>query len=529
MIYVVGSGPAGVACAYALVTGGHDVTMLDSGIDLEDARRVVVQDLGSKRPDDWDEGSLQLLKEPMSASHKGIPLKYAYGSDFPYRDAEKFVSIEARGVETSLSFAKGGLSNVWGAAVLPYRSSDIADWPVKVEELAPHYQAVLGFVSLAAVKDDLEAAFPLFSKAYQPLRPSRQASALMQDLEANKAALQADGYMFGYSRLAVNADPTESGLGCLYCGLCLYGCPYGFIYNAASTLQRLLGFANFQYRPNVIVRKVAEAKGEVAVLAESRLNGEKLRFTGVRAYLACGVFSTTQILLESLEAFDYPLTMRDSQYFLLPLLRYRAVDDVTQERLYTLAQLFVEIMDSDLSKQTIHLQVYTYNDLYARAMRRLSGPVYSILKMPIEQLLGRFLVIQGYLHSDESPTILLRLLAGKKNNSGTLVLEAGPNGRTEHIIKGIATSLSRHRRHFKAIPLSALLQTSQPGRGFHSGGTFPMRAKPTNFESDGLGRPYGFEKVHVVDATTFPSIPAAPITLTVLANAHRIASAYHQT
>jgi choline dehydrogenase-like flavoprotein len=39
-----------------------------------------------------------------------------------------------------------------------------------------------------------------------------------------------------------------------------------------------------------------------------------------------------------------------------------------------------------------------------------------------------------------------------------------------------------------------------------------------------LGRPVGFERVSAVDAAVLPSIPATTITLTVMANAHRIAS-----
>ena len=62
------------------------------------------------------------------------------------------------------------------------------------------------------------------------------------------------------------------------------------------------------------------------------------------------------------------------------------------------------------------------------------------------------------------------------------------------------------------------------GRDYHTGGSFPMRAQPARFESDRWGRPAGFERVHVVDATVFPSIPAGPITFTVMANAQRIAS-----
>ena len=51
-----------------------------------------------------------------------------------------------------------------------------------------------------------------------------------------------------------------------------------------------------------------------------------------------------------------------------------------------------------------------------------------------------------------------------------------------------------------------------------------MRKKPTKFECDVLGRPTGWERVHAVDATVLPSIAATTITLTVMANAHRIAS-----
>ena len=52
-----------------------------------------------------------------------------------------------------------------------------------------------------------------------------------------------------------------------------------------------------------------------------------------------------------------------------------------------------------------------------------------------------------------------------------------------------------------------------------------MKKKPSEFETDELGRPYGFERVHVVDSSVFPTVPATTITLSIMANAHRIASA----
>jgi choline dehydrogenase-like flavoprotein len=49
-----------------------------------------------------------------------------------------------------------------------------------------------------------------------------------------------------------------------------------------------------------------------------------------------------------------------------------------------------------------------------------------------------------------------------------------------------------------------------------------MSANPTGFESDLLGRPAGLKRIHLVDSSVLPTIPATTITYTVMANAHRI-------
>jgi len=53
-----------------------------------------------------------------------------------------------------------------------------------------------------------------------------------------------------------------------------------------------------------------------------------------------------------------------------------------------------------------------------------------------------------------------------------------------------------------------------------------MSRQPKKFESDVLGRPYGFSRLHMVDSSVFPSIAAQSITLPVMANAYRIADEF---
>ena len=48
------------------------------------------------------------------------------------------------------SFARGGLSNGWGASVLPYHAKDFEGWPIGLADLAPHYQAIAPVIGMAA-------------------------------------------------------------------------------------------------------------------------------------------------------------------------------------------------------------------------------------------------------------------------------------------------------------------------------------------------------------------------------------------
>ena len=73
------------------------------------------------------------------------------------------------------------------------------------------------------------------------------------------------------------------------------------------------------------------------------------------------------------------------------------------------------------------------------------------------------------------------------------------------------------------MPAFPAMRIGMSGRGYHAGGTFPMSRQPGEFESDVLGRPGGLKRVHVADATCFPTIPATNITLTLMAHAYRAA------
>src|SRR3977135_4046549 len=91
MAYVIGSGPTGVAAAQALLDAGQHVTMLDAGLVLEESSEQALERTSSTKASEWSSESLNSFKAGTVATAAGIPLKLAYGSDFPYRDAGQFI------------------------------------------------------------------------------------------------------------------------------------------------------------------------------------------------------------------------------------------------------------------------------------------------------------------------------------------------------------------------------------------------------------------------------------------------------
>ncbi len=513
---VIGSGPAGVSCAKALIERGAETLMLDAGIELEPHRAELVRKLGSLKVSQWAPEEIAALKEGMRASSKRVPQKLAFGSDYPYREAEEHVPWEGRDAGARPTLAFGGFSAVWGAAVLPYCDEDMEDWPIKSAHLAPHYRAVLEFSGFAGRRDDLEELFPLHCENPEALRLSRQAEILLKRLARHGAALRESGWRFGQARLAVRAVDTPKGPGCLYCAMCLYGCAYGCVYNSADTVREMRSDSRFKYQRDVIVTRLRENAQTVVIEGYHRQTRQPLSFEASRVYLAAGVIPTTQILLRSQNAYDRPVRARDSQYFLFPLLMARRVRDARDEPAYTLSQLFIELNNRRVSRRAVHVQIYAYNDVIAQTVRRRLGPL-KIFARPIEE---RILIAQGYLHSDESPEIEMTLK--RDGLKDVLLLETKPNPETRRVVARVLSEFMRNAPRLGAAPLTPMLELTRAGQGFHSGGSFPMRARPKAFESDCLGRPHGWSRVHAVDATILPTVPATTITLPVMANARRI-------
>ncbi len=524
MVIVIGSGPASIAATQALIKQGHRVTILDVGTRLEPERQEIVDRMSSQEPENWQKQDFDRIVGSRLANNEAVHSKLSYGSSYSFDTRSAAVGVRwEKGAGFNHSLAQGGLSNVWGSSLLPYRQEDIEDWPVTVAELQPHYRAVMEFIPGTAVKDDLEEILPSYSSQTNRLAPSRQGQAFLEDLQAKKIPLRRSGIIFGHSRLAIRATGDETHRKCAFCALCLSGCPYGLIYSSAQTLQDLLRNGSIIYHGDHLVEKFEDLGGEVLVTGRNLKDNSEFSFRAARLFVGAGVLPTAKIVLNSLQHFDKPIQLRDSQYFIYPMLRLAMTDGVETEKMHTSSQAFLEIDDKNVSEHMVHLQIYGYSTFLRRELERsfLGWPLRSAAFR--RHFLGRLLVAQGFIHSRESGSVELTL---RKAEDARVFLDA----KVRHSRKALVTTLKvgwklvMQAANLRAVPLFPGLQFPNPGSGYHSGGTFPMRAQPGTLETDTLGRLPSMGRVHLVDASVLPTIPATAITFSVMANAHRIAS-----
>jgi len=514
---VIGSGPSGVSCATALIKKKAKIIMIDTGYKLEKNIKSKVKKLYNLKPSD-------LLKKKVVSKdneyHKGIPLKKIFGSNFIYKIPLPFKYKNNVKIGLKPSFAQGGFSNIWGAAIMPYNNNDIDNWPISIKKLEPYYKEVSKIFNISGQKDNLSKNFPLFKKKLTNLEFNKQGEDVYNFLKKNEEILRKKGFLFGKSRLAFNKLPYSHPDGCIYCGMCLTGCPKKIIYSSESTLNELKKNKNFKYVSGYTVVNLKEEKSYVKVFCNNKKSKEKVLFCAKKVFIGAGVLQTTSLIANTLKLKKNTFKINDSGLFYLPLLIKKSYPNIENEHINTLSQIFFEIFDKKISNRFIHGQLYLYNSLYKKELQKYFLPIKFLFPNFFNKFASRLAVLQIYLHSDNSSKINYYFNHKKPNE---INLKEIKNEKTNMIIKKILQKIKKNTDLIGLHPINLMSKILRTGQSYHCGGTLPMsKKKLRKIHTDILGRPNNLKRIHCIDSSILPSIPATTITFSVMANAYRI-------
>ena len=175
----------------------------------------------------------------------------------------------------------------------------------------------------------------------------------------------------------------------------------------------------------------------------------------------------------------------------------------------TIPNLFIEILNK-FFPNWIHIQVSLQNELFADRFNRISKKIP--LKSFINFIKERVFIIFVNLNSDEAGYYELHL----DSDHNTLY---GPRLNTNYVKKHIKPmkkaylTLQIFLIFIKSKVFVSPISKSNAGT-YHVGGSFPMRAKPVEWnETNFLGELADMRNLHLVDSSTFPTLPSTTIGL----------------
>ncbi|HSB73442.1 MAG TPA: GMC family oxidoreductase [Candidatus Methylomirabilis sp.] len=300
-VCIVGTGAAGGILAYRLAMAGLSVLSLEQGSPIDDS--YFTNELTPEQDPHF--GIVADMPWPVEAKDH-----YLYGN--PQAHAlyarEDETSTAARSHQVFVNrqiFRLNGKMNLWGGTSLRYSPRDFlgkqygdsdTNWPIRYEDLAPHYTAVERLIGVCGTRERLDE---LPDGEFLPPLPLRPADHIL--LEAAKRIRDLPIRVIP-NRKAVETR-VEQVNRCPGCGDCANGCRTGSVYKFSSRLlPRIAGRTNYRLLCGLkVVRLLRDADTNRIHAAECLevATGRPLRVEARTFVLCCGALETPRILFNS--------------------------------------------------------------------------------------------------------------------------------------------------------------------------------------------------------------------------------------
>lgn len=528
-IIVVGSGASGVHFALTVLRKGYDVVMLDVG----HAKSAPI------RPGDGLNSLKRTLDDPVAYFLGPRFEAVTYGDSdsdfysFPPSKRHVFseppkMEIHKRGFEPLVSFARGGLAEVWTAGVYPFNDDELADFPFGYSEIGPYYEEVARRIGVSGEDDALTRFMPFHDGVLPGLRLDEHSQSLLDAYRRRKDALAKKlGCYMGRSRVAVLTRDRGERKKCSYSGRCIWGCSEGAFYTPSLTLEECRRHPKFTYIPHMHVSHFrSNGSGRIKSVVASPLDGgPDEEFPADKLVLAAGAMCTAKIYLESVRR-DTGETVElhglmDNRQVLAPFLNLKMIGKAYDPESYQY-HLVAMGLEAEAPKDYVHVQITCLTTA-------LVHPI--IQKIPVD-----FQVAGGVFRNARAGLGVLNInfrdtrrvgncitLEGNGRAGRALVVSYTPEPDEPRRIKKALRSVKKALLRLGCVVAPGTVRVRDKGLSVHYAGTLPMSTTPRRHGTTPVCESHDYKGLYIVDGSTFPFLPAKNITFTLMANAVRVA------
>jgi choline dehydrogenase-like flavoprotein len=429
-------------------------------------------------------------------------LRQEHGFKFPPPKTHFGVSPRERstigGARLWETLTLGGLTNFWGASAVPFTQRELGGWPISPADLSEYYQYAAEQIGIAGTTDNLTHYFGRDYVTRAPVRPVPVAQRLSEELSPS-----AGGYSFlgGVNRLAVETRVDQDNR-CIMCGACMTGCGSGSIYSARADITRHLAEGRLQ---KIVVGSVRSVDLQRRAI---RLDDELDDYSFDRIFLAAGCIGSTEVMMRSFGLRE-GLVMFDNVAYTFPILYLGSkITDTESKRYFGLSNTAIICAPEIAGTPSSFIQVYPLFDHLWRYFLPISfWPAFAPIA---ERLRARMLIARLYLHSSQGTTYAFHT-PDHSNVEITRIREAPPLDRGSGLWPALRAAVSQNS--FVIPPLRPIRSVTSS----HYAGSLPLGGALVS--RDGRFA----EGIYLCDAANFVDGPALSPTLTIMANAARVA------
>ena len=424
------------------------------------------------------------------------------------------------------TLAQGGLGSGWGAGVCTFNCAEMDEVGIDGTDMSLYYSKVARSIGVSlAPMDDTTSLVCELNPVQKPLKVDRNARALLEAYDKNRQGLNKAGFFLGRAPLAVlTEDREKNGIfrsAYPYHNMDYYSDSRGSVYRPAYTLRELLKEPGFEYFQGYLALNVTEREGLVSVICKPISAEETLILRARKVVLAAGALNTARLVAASYQVFGRKLPLLSNEVRFFPSINLSRVGRDPGIRKCSLAQLVGVLHGANQDRLISYL--FSYESLlFFRLVREFPLPV------GLGHLLAKAIVSSltiATLHFPDRLTRLkwirvLRPVAGKQLPE--LEADYGLTYREEERIIEAGERLKSHLFRLNAIPLRVINRGS--GTAVHYGGTLPFEARGEPYVTCHLdGRLNGTKSIYIADSASWRFLPAKGPTLTIMANARRVA------
>jgi choline dehydrogenase-like flavoprotein len=511
---ILGSGPAGVSAGFPLVKEGLNVLMLDGGQrpSVYPPKHSYLEERISDRDQwEWIVGkqfhALQ-MRDTVSPKLRVPTLSYVFEG---FREANR---IEAKDFIAVGSLATGGMSNAWGCGVAQLRGEDLVDYPVSHEELASSYREVIERIGVSAAEhDDLSSYFGLDAKVQPPIALDPLHLKMFKRYEGSREFLAKSGFRLGRFPLAALSQDRGERKGCDLSSNCLFGCHRRALYSANEDLLALARYPNFKSRSLVVHDLERSHDGFWLVRGRDPNTNVDTVVRSKKVFLAAGTLATTRLALNALRLNEtVRLLSCPTAAFVLcqpSFLGHQRSPAFGSAQLAFVLSLRDDVTAMGSTFSTTGLPMAEFS----RHMPLRRRYAVELLRSLMGSCMVGNLFLPGHLSKN-----FVHCKA-----DGSLSIEGGYQEEVPELLRQAAVRLRRAYASIGAFMLPMSFTPGQPGGDIHYAGTLPMKAQPRRGETSPDGELFSLDGVYVVDGAALPKLAEKSHTLTIMANADRIA------